>query len=94
MKPSGLAVEPLASLVSIRWLRYATLLSPSRYSTGGCSLRYSAQPLFKITLPRNIEKILPEIAGIEGLLGLSFLRHFRTLIDYSTGILEITAPAT
>ncbi|MEA3341691.1 MAG: retropepsin-like aspartic protease [Chloroflexota bacterium] len=37
---------------------------------------------------------IPEIAGIEGLLGLSFLRHFRTLIDYSTGILEITAPAT
>jgi len=37
---------------------------------------------------------IPEIAGIEGLLGLSFLRHFRTLIDYPTGILEITAPAT
>ena len=37
---------------------------------------------------------IPEIAGIEGLLGLSFLRYFRTLIDYPTGILEITAPAT
>ena len=36
---------------------------------------------------------IPEIAGIEGLLGLSFLLHFRTLIDYPTGILEITAPA-
>ena len=33
---------------------------------------------------------IPEIAGIEGLLGLSFLRHFRTLIDYTTGTLEIT----
>jgi len=31
---------------------------------------------------------------IEGLLGLSFLRYFRTLIDYPTGILEITVPAT
>jgi clan AA aspartic protease (TIGR02281 family) len=34
---------------------------------------------------------IPEIAGIEGLLGLSFLRHFRTLIDYTTGVLEINA---
>jgi clan AA aspartic protease (TIGR02281 family) len=33
---------------------------------------------------------IPEITGIEGLLGLSFLKHFRTLIDYTTGILEIT----
>ena len=33
---------------------------------------------------------IPEITGIEGLLGLSFLRHFRTLIDYTTGTLEIT----
>jgi len=34
---------------------------------------------------------IPEIAGIEGLLGLSFLKNFRVLIDYATGILEITA---
>ena len=33
---------------------------------------------------------IPEIAGIEGLLGLSFLRRFRTLIDYTRGVLEIT----
>jgi clan AA aspartic protease (TIGR02281 family) len=33
---------------------------------------------------------IPELAGIEGLLGISFLRHFRTLIDYTTGVLEIT----
>ena len=36
---------------------------------------------------------IPEIAGIEGLLGLSFLQRFRTLIDYSVGVLEITAQA-
>lgn len=35
---------------------------------------------------------IPEIAGIEGLLGPSFLQHFRTLIDYTTRVLEITAP--
>ena len=34
---------------------------------------------------------IPEITGIEGLLGLSFLKHFRTLIDYTTGLLELTA---
>ena len=33
---------------------------------------------------------IPEIAGIEGLLGLSFLKHFRTLVDYLEGLLEIT----
>jgi clan AA aspartic protease (TIGR02281 family) len=33
---------------------------------------------------------IPEIAGIEGLLGISFLQRFRTVIDYTTGFLEIT----
>ena len=33
---------------------------------------------------------IPELAGMEGLLGLSFLWHFRTLIDYTIGVLEIT----
>jgi len=34
---------------------------------------------------------IPEITGVEGLLGLSFLKNFRTLIDYTTGVLEITS---
>lgn len=34
---------------------------------------------------------IPEITGIEGLLGLSFLKHFRTLIDFTTMVLEIDA---
>jgi len=40
----------------------------------------------------NIEVIchnIPEVVGIEGLLGLSFLKEFRTLIDYRKKILEI-----
>jgi len=34
---------------------------------------------------------IPEITGIEGLLGLSFLKHFRTSIDFTTMVLEINA---
>jgi len=33
---------------------------------------------------------IPELAGIRGLLGLSFLKHFRTVIDYRDGYLEIS----
>lgn len=41
---------------------------------------------------KNVEVIchnIPEVVGIEGLLGLSFLKEFRTLIDYRKKILEI-----
>jgi clan AA aspartic protease (TIGR02281 family) len=36
---------------------------------------------------------IPEVTGVEGLLGLSVLRCFRTLIDFTTGVLEITLPS-
>lgn len=32
---------------------------------------------------------IPEIVGIEGLLGLSFLKHFSILMDFKRKILEI-----
>jgi clan AA aspartic protease (TIGR02281 family) len=32
---------------------------------------------------------IPELVGIRGLLGLSFIRHFRTVIDFKQGYLEI-----
>ena len=32
---------------------------------------------------------IPELAGIRGLLGLSFLKYFRTVIDYKEGYVEI-----
>ncbi len=32
---------------------------------------------------------IPEIAEIEGLLGLSFLTHFNVLLDFKNSILEI-----
>lgn len=35
---------------------------------------------------------IPELAGIEGLLGLSFLGKMRTYIDYKRNILEIEDP--
>lgn len=36
---------------------------------------------------------IPELAGIEGLLGLNFLRHFHVVIDYPNSLLEIRKPA-
>lgn len=33
---------------------------------------------------------IPELAGIRGLLGLSFLKHFRTIIDYKNDYLELS----
>ncbi|OIN98195.1 hypothetical protein AUJ66_01445 [Candidatus Desantisbacteria bacterium CG1_02_38_46] len=33
---------------------------------------------------------IPEIAEVDGLLGLSFLVHFRTVVDYKEGLLEIS----
>ena len=33
---------------------------------------------------------IPELAGIRGLLGLSFLSNFRTVIDYKQGYMEMS----
>ncbi|MBI4287662.1 MAG: retroviral-like aspartic protease family protein [Chloroflexi bacterium] len=33
---------------------------------------------------------IPELAGVRGLLGLSFLKHFKTVIDYRAGYLDIS----
>jgi clan AA aspartic protease (TIGR02281 family) len=41
---------------------------------------------------RDIEVIchdIPELAGIRGLIGLSFIKHFRTVVDYKEGYIEI-----
>jgi clan AA aspartic protease (TIGR02281 family) len=33
---------------------------------------------------------IPEFTGVRGLLGLSFLKHFRTVMDYRRGYLELS----
>ncbi|NQS97611.1 MAG: hypothetical protein HQ591_04080 [candidate division Zixibacteria bacterium] len=42
---------------------------------------------------REVEVVchdIPELVGIRGLLGLSFMKHFRTVIDYKEGYIEIS----
>lgn len=42
---------------------------------------------------REVEVIchdIPELVELRGLLGLSFLKHFRTVIDYKEGYLELS----
>jgi clan AA aspartic protease (TIGR02281 family) len=42
---------------------------------------------------RQVEVIcrdIPELAGMRGLLGLSFVKRFRTIIDYRQGYFEIS----
>ena len=47
---------------------------------------------FRELFAKQVEVIcldIPELAEIEGLIGLSFLKHFRVLMDFKKGILEI-----
>lgn len=32
---------------------------------------------------------IPELVGVDGLLGLNFLSHYRTVIDYREKVIEI-----
>ena len=48
--------------------------------------------VFRELFVRRVEIICldaPELAEIEGLVGLSFLRHCRVLMDFKKGLLEI-----
>lgn len=48
---------------------------------------------FRELAAEQIEMIchdIPELAEIEGLIGLSFLKYFRVVMDFKGGVLEIT----
>jgi len=92
-----------ATYTSISWsvaldIGYDPAVSPRRVST------ITANGIIELPLitvdrmeveglgAKNIDitcQDIPELAGVEGLLGLSFLRNFRTVIDYKSGFLEI-----
>lgn len=50
------------------------------------------QVAFRELAVKELEVIchdIPELAEIEGLIGLSFLKHFQLILDFKTGVLEI-----
>jgi len=48
--------------------------------------------IFRELIAKHVEVIchdIPELAEIEGLIGLSFLQHFRVVLDFKKSVLEI-----
>lgn len=91
-----------ASLLILPW-RIATGLGldidPSRLISITTASAVESAPLTNIqkvtVLGKTVKNVpclikdLPPESGVDGLLGLSFLRHFKTTIDFKRGILTI-----
>ena len=97
-----LVVDTGASLVVIPW-RIATALNlkidPENLIRTTTVSAVESSPLTLIskmtTLGKTAENVLclvkdlPSEAGVDGLLGLSFLRHFELSLDFKKGILKL-----
>ena len=93
-----------AALTVISWsvlkaIGYDPAVTPERYEAITANgvievpkLRVNSITVGDAGAPR-VEVIchdIPELAGIRGLLGLSFMKNFRTVVDYRQGYVEIS----
>jgi clan AA aspartic protease (TIGR02281 family) len=93
-----------AALTAISWsdlklIGYDPAVAPERQEiiTANGIIEVPKLTIDSITIKdvevKDVEVIchdIPELAGIRGLLGLSFLKHFRTVIDFNEGYIELS----
>ncbi|MEK7166303.1 MAG: retropepsin-like aspartic protease, partial [Patescibacteria group bacterium] len=92
-----------ASLVMLpQWLTYelGIKIDPAKYlqtSTASSIIKVPQVVIPEIIwLEKSVKRVtaivkdLPSETGVDGLLGLSFLKHFRLDIDFRKGILTLT----
>lgn len=97
-----LVLDTGASCVVLRWkLIYAIGLTIDPRKTTQTTTATTVETVPEVTIPeisvlgksaKNIEAIvkdLPPESHVDGLLGLSFLRHFIVMIDFPSGVLSL-----
>lgn len=100
---SHLILDTGSTYVMIPWkLAVATHLSIQQTQTVKLTSASTLETVPKVVIPemevlgkkvKNVEAIvkdLPPEAPADGLLGLSFLKHFKLTIDFKKGLLELT----
>ena len=98
-----LILDTGSTYVTVPWkLAVATHLDIKQDQTVKLTSASTYETVPKVIIPelevlgkkvRNVEAIvkdLPPEAPADGLLGLSFLKHFKLMIDFKKGILELT----
>lgn len=100
---SHLVLDTGSSYVMIPWkLAVATHLNIKQDQTIRLTSASTMETIPKVIIPemevlgkkvKNVEAIvkdLPPQAPADGLLGLSFLKHFKLTIDFKKGLLQLT----
>lgn len=100
---SHLVLDTGSSYVMIQWkLARAINLKITQDQTVTLTSASTLETVPKVIIPemevlgqkvRNVEAIvkdLPPEAPADGLLGLSFLKHFKLTLDFKKGLLELT----
>lgn len=97
-----LVLDTGASCVVLRWkLIYAVGLTIDPRKTTQTTTATTVETVPEVIIPemsvlgrsvKNVEAIvkdLPPESHVDGLLGLSFLRHFTVMIDFRSGVLSL-----